>query len=93
MTPAQVAKLRADLNAKFATLSDSARGRWASAAAGSDYLLSQLDPIGARACVAGLPISLAIIAAGQRETRAEFLAIFDTAMPIDFPTPPITTPV
>ena len=93
MTPAQIAKLRADLNAKFSSLSDSARGRWASAAAGSDYLLAQLDPVGARACVAGLPISLAIIAAGQRETRAEFLAIFDAAMPTDLPTPPITTPV
>ena len=91
MTPAQIAQLREDLNAKFATLSDSARGRWASAAAGSDYLLSQLDPVGARACVAGLPIPLAIFAAGQRETRAEFLAIFDAAMP--FPTPPISTPV
>ena len=89
MTPAQITQLRADLNAKFATLTDSARGRWASAAAGSDYLLSQLDPVGARACVAGLPISMAIIAAGQRETRAEFLAIFDAAMP--FPTPPIST--
>ena len=91
MTPAEIAQLRATLNAKFATLSERARGRWASAAAGSDYLLSQLDPVGARACVAGLPISLAIIAAGQRETRAEFLAIFDAAMPL--PTPPISTPV
>ena len=91
MTPAQITQLRADLNAKFASLSDSARGRWASAAAGSDYLLAQLDPVGARACVAGLPISLAIIAAGQRETRAEFLTIFDAAMPADFPTPSITT--
>ena len=91
MTPDQIAQLRADLNAKFASLSDSARGRWASAAAGSDYLLDQLDPVGARACVAGLPISMAIIAAGQRATRDEFLAIFDAAMPI--PTPPISTPV
>lgn len=93
MTPAQIAQLRADLNAKFASLSDSARGRWASAAAGSDYLLGQLDPVGARACVAGLPISLAIACASQRETRAEFLAIFDAAMPPDFPTPPIRTVV
>ena len=94
MTPAEIAQLRADLNAKFASLSDSARGRWSSAAAGSDYLLAQLDPVGARACVAGLPISLAIACAPQRETRAEFLAIFDAAMPPDFVTPPIsTTPV
>jgi len=93
MTPAEIAQLRSDLNAKFASLSDSARGRWASAAAGSDYLLCQLDPVGARACVASLPISLAIFATPQRETRDEFLAIFDAAMPPDFPTPPITTPV
>lgn len=93
MTPAEIAQLRAALNAKFSSLSDSARGRWASAAAGSDYRLAQLDPVGARACVAGLPISLAICCAGQRETRAEFLAIFDAAMPPAFPTPPITTPV
>lgn len=91
MTPAEIAQLRADLNAKFATLSARARGQWAAAAAGADYLLANLDPVGARASIAALPISLAIIAAGQRETRAEFLAIFDAAMPL--PTPPTTTPV
>lgn len=93
MTPAQISQLRADLNAKFATLSVRARGQWAAPAAGADYLLGQLDPVGARACVAGLPIPLAIFAAAQRETRAEFLAIFDAAMPQDFSTPPTTTPV
>lgn len=80
MTPAQIAQLRAELNAKFSSLSDSARGRWASAAAGSDYRLAQLDPVGARACVAGLPISLAIIFADARATRDEFLAIIDNAL-------------
>jgi 1-deoxy-D-xylulose-5-phosphate reductoisomerase len=37
---------RADLTAKFATLSDLARGQWAAAAAGADYLLANLDPKG-----------------------------------------------
>lgn len=79
MTPAQVAQLRADLNAKFATLSERARGQWAAAAAGADYLLVNLDPVGARASVANLPISLAIAQANVRATRDEFLAIFDAA--------------
>lgn len=79
MTPAQVAKLRADLNAKFSTLSERARGQWAAAAAGADYLLAQLDPVGARASIANLPISLAIAQTNVRATRDEFLAIFDAA--------------
>ena len=79
MTPAQIAKLRVDLNAKFATLSERARGQWAAAAAGADYLLAQLDPVGARASIANLPISLAIAQANVRATRDEFLAIFDAA--------------
>lgn len=77
MTPAQVAKLRVDLNAKFATLSERARGQWASAAAGADYLLAQLDHVGARASIANLPISLAIAQKNVRATRDEFLALFD----------------
>ena len=79
MTPAQIAKLRVDLNAKFATLSERARGQWAAAAAGADYLLANLDPVGARASIARLPISLAIAQANVRATRDEFLAIFDAA--------------
>ena len=79
MTPAQVAKLRVDLNAKFATLSERARGQWASAAAGADYLLANLDPVGARASISNLPISLAIAQANVRATRDEFLALFDAA--------------
>ena len=79
MTPAQVAKLRVDLNAKFAGLSERARGQWASAAAGADYLLANLDPVGARASIARLPISLAIAQANVRATRDEFLALFDAA--------------
>ena len=79
MTPAQIAKLRVDLNAKFATLSERARGQWAAAAAGADYLLANLDPVGARASIARLPISLAIAQANVRATRDEFLALFDAA--------------
>jgi len=81
MTPAEIAQLRADLNAKFATLSDRARGQWAAPAAGADYLLANLDPVGARASIAGLPISLAIAQASVRATRDEFLAIIDAALP------------
>lgn len=80
MTPAEIAQLRATLNAKFATLSDRARGQWAAPAAGADYLLAQLDPVGARAAIASLPISLAIKFADARATRAEFLAIIDAAL-------------
>ena len=80
MTPAQIAQLRADLNVKFATLSERARGQWASAAAGADYLLAQLDPVGARASIANLPIALAIAQANVRATRDEFLAIIDAAL-------------
>ena len=80
MTPAEIAQLRATLTAKFATLSERARGQWASAAAGADYLLANLDPVGARASIARLPISLAIIFADARATRAEFLAIIDAAL-------------
>jgi hypothetical protein len=80
MTPAEIAQLRATLNAKFATLFDSTRGQWAAAAAGADYLLSNLDPIGARASIANLPISLAIAQANARATRDEFLAIIDAAL-------------
>jgi len=91
MTPAEIAQLRADLNAKFATLSDRARGQWSAAAAGADYLLANLDPVGARASIANLPISLAIAQATARATRDEFLAIIDAALnPPNFPTPPIT---
>jgi len=91
MTPAEIAQLRADLTAKFATLSDRARGQWAAAAAGADYLLANLDPIGARASIARLPISLAIIFADARATRDQFLALIDAALnPPNFPTPPIT---
>ena len=79
MTPAQIAKLRVDLNAKFSTLSERARGQWAAAAAGADYLLANLDPVGARASIANLPISLAIAQANVRATRDEFLALFDAA--------------
>ena len=79
MTPAQIAQLRADLNAKFLSLSDRARGQWAAPAAGADYLLAQLDPVGARASIANLPISLAIAQANVRATRDEFLALFDAA--------------
>lgn len=79
MTPAQIAQLRADLNAKFASLSEGARGQWASAAAGADYLLANLDPVGARASIARLPISLAIAQANVRATRDKFLAIIDAA--------------
>jgi len=81
MTPAEIAQLRADLTAKFATLSARARGQWAAAAAGADYLLANLDPVGARASIAGLPISLAIAQASVRATRDEFLAIIDAALP------------
>ena len=80
MTPAQIAKLRADLNAKFATLSVRGRGQWAAPAAGADYLLANLDPVGARAAIAGLPISLANVQATVRATRDEFLAIIDAAL-------------
>lgn len=80
MTPAQINQLRDDLNAKFASLSDQARGRWAAAAAGTDYRLANLDPVGARAAIATLPISLAIISADARATRNEFLAIIDNAL-------------
>jgi hypothetical protein len=81
MTPAQIAQLRADLNAKFATLSDRARGQWAAPAAAADYLLANLDPVGARASIAGLPIPLAIAQSSVRATRDEFLAIIDAALP------------
>ena len=80
MTPAEISQLRATLNAKFATLSVRARGQWAAPAAGADYLLDTLDPIGARASIAGLPISLAIAQASVRATRDEFLAIIDAAL-------------
>jgi len=91
MTPAEIAQLRADLNAKFASLSDRARGQWAAPAAGADYLLANLDPVGARASIAGLPISLAIAQASVRATRDQFLALIDAALhPSDFPTPPLT---
>jgi len=80
MTPAEISQLRATLNAKFATLSDRARGQWAAPAAGADYLLDTLDPIGARASIAGLPISLSIGQSNVRATRDEFLAIIDAAL-------------
>jgi hypothetical protein len=79
MTPAEISQLRANLNAKFASLSDRARGQWAAPAAGADYLLANLDPVGARASIANLPISLAIAQTNVRATRDEFLAIFDNA--------------
>jgi len=81
MTPAEIAQLRATLNAKFASLSVRARGQWAAPAAGADYLLANLDPVAARAAIAGLPISLASIFANVRATRDEFLAIIDAALP------------
>jgi len=91
MTPAEIAQLRADLNAKFASLSDRARGQWAAPAAGADYLLANLDPVGARASIAGLPISLAIAQSNVRATRDEFLALIDAALNSpNFSTPPIT---
>jgi S1-C subfamily serine protease len=91
MTPAEIASLRIELNGKFATLSERARGQWAAAAAGADYLLANLDPVGARESIARLPIPLAIAQASVRANRAEFLAIIDAALNSpNFPTPPIT---
>ena len=93
MTPAKIEKLRSDLKEKFALLSAETRGKWASAAAGADWCLSQGDPDGARACVASINIPHALVFAPRRATLDAFLELIDNAIMLSTPPsfPPFTT--